>query len=110
MDKLQVFEEKQGYLKQGLNAKDLAKSFGSNASYLSKVVNTFKEKNFTSYINDLRIDFVVTKLKEDRIFRKYTVKAIAQDIGFNNAEAFAKAFYKKTGIYPSYFIKELEKR
>ncbi|WP_271785125.1 AraC family transcriptional regulator [Aquimarina algiphila] len=110
MDKLQVFEEKQGYLKQGLNTKDLAKSFGSNASYLSKVVNTFKEKNFTSYINDLRIDFVVTKLREDRIFRKYTVKAIAQDIGFNNAEAFAKAFYKKTGIYPSYFIKELEKR
>ncbi|WP_271784974.1 AraC family transcriptional regulator [Aquimarina algiphila] len=110
MDKLQVFEEKQGYLKQGLNAKDLAKSFGSNASYLSKVVNTFKEKNFTSYINDLRIDFVVNKLKEDRIFRKYTVKAIAQEIGFNNAEAFAKAFYKKTGIYPSYFIKELEKR
>ncbi len=110
MDKLQIFEEKQGYLKQGLNAKDLAKSFGSNASYLSKVVNTFKEKNFTSYINDLRIDFVVNKLREDRIFRKYTVKAIAQEIGFNNAEAFAKAFYKKTGIYPSYFIKELEKR
>ncbi|TSE03808.1 AraC family transcriptional regulator [Aquimarina algiphila] len=53
---------------------------------------------------------MIGKLKEDRIFRKYTVKAIAQDIGFNNAEAFAKAFYKKTGIYPWYFIKELEKR
>ncbi|GAA4273661.1 helix-turn-helix transcriptional regulator [Aquimarina gracilis] len=98
LDKLQQFEEKQGYLQQGLNTKDLAKSFGSNSSYLSKVVNTFKEKSFTQYINDLRIDFVVDKLLEDTRFRKYTVKAIAQEIGFNNAEAFAKAFYKKPGF------------
>ncbi|MBQ0735795.1 helix-turn-helix domain-containing protein [Aquimarina celericrescens] len=110
LDKLQQFEEQQGFLKQGLNSKDLAKSFGSNSSYLSKVVNTFKEKSFSNYINDLRIDFVVDRLQEDSRFRKYTIKAIAQDIGFNNSEAFAKAFYKKTGIYPSYFIKELEKR
>ncbi len=110
LDKLHQFEEKQTYLKQGLNAKDLAKSFGSNSSYLSKVVNTFKEKSFSNYINDLRIDFVIDQLQKDTRFRKYTVKAIAQEIGFNNSEAFAKAFYKKTGIYPSYFIKELEKR
>lgn len=110
LDQLQKFEEKQGYLKSNLNAKDLAKSFGSNSSYLSKVVNTFKEKSFSSYINDLRINFVIDKLREDSIFRKYTVKAIAQEIGFNNAEAFSKAFYKKTGIYPSYFIKKLEKQ
>ncbi|PKV48547.1 tetratricopeptide repeat protein [Aquimarina sp. MAR_2010_214] len=110
LDQLQKFEEKHGYLQSNLNAKDLAKSFGSNSSYLSKVVNTFKEKSFSSYINDLRINFVIDKLREDSIFRKYTVKAIAQEIGFNNAEAFSKAFYKKTGIYPSYFIKELEKQ
>lgn len=110
LDQLQQFEEKKGYLKSNLNAKDLAKSFGSNSSYLSKVVNTFKEKSFSSYINDLRINFVIDKLREDSMFRKYTVKAIAQEIGFNNAEAFSKAFYKKTGIYPSYFIKELEKQ
>ncbi|WP_159025502.1 AraC family transcriptional regulator [Aquimarina sp. Aq78] len=44
------------------------------------------------------------------LYRKYTVQAIAQEIGFNNSEAFSKAFYKKTGIYPSYFIKKLEKQ
>ncbi len=110
LDKLQQFEEKQDYLKPNLNTKDLAKSFGSNSSYLSKVVNSFKEKSFSSYINDLRIDFVIDKLKSDAIYRKYTIKAIAQEIGFNNPEAFSKAFYKKTGIYPSYFLKELERQ
>ncbi|WP_074409818.1 AraC family transcriptional regulator [Aquimarina megaterium] len=109
LDKLQQFEEKKEFLKP-LTSKDLAKKFESNSSYLSKVVNTFKEKSFSNYINDLRIDFVIDKLNEDSIFRKYTVQAIAQEIGFNNSEAFSKAFYKKTGIYPSYFIKELEKQ
>ncbi len=107
---LQQFEEKQGYLKSMLNAKDLAKSFGSNSSYLSIVVNTYKQKSFSQYINDLRIEYVVARLQTDTKFRKYTIKAIAQEIGFNTAEAFAKTFYKNTGIYPSYFIKQLEGR
>ncbi|WP_158597806.1 AraC family transcriptional regulator [Aquimarina sp. AD10] len=104
---LQKFEENQGYLVPKINAKDLAKQFGSNSSYLSVVVNTYKQKSLSQYISDLRIDYAVKKLQEDPKFRKYTIKAIAQEVGFNTAEAFAKAFYKKTGIYPSYFIKKL---
>ncbi|KZS39863.1 hypothetical protein AWE51_09465 [Aquimarina aggregata] len=104
---LQKFEENKGYLTPKINAKDLAKQFGSNSSYLSVVVNTYKQKSLSQYISDLRIDYAVKKLQEDPKFRKYTIKAIAQEVGFNTAEAFAKAFYKKTGIYPSYFIKKL---
>ncbi len=105
---LQKFEAQQDFLTSNINTKDLAKRFGSNSSYLSIVVNTYKEKSFSRYISDLRIDYAVAQLQANPKFRKYTIKAIAQEIGFNNAEAFAKAFYKKTGIYPSYFIKNLE--
>lgn len=105
---LEQFEKNQKYLAPNINSKDLAKSFGSNSSYLSLVVNTYKQKTLSQYINDLRIDFVVEKLQSDSKFRKYTIKAIAQEVGFNTAEAFSKTFYKKTGIYPSYFIKKLE--
>ncbi len=105
---LEEFEKQQKYLASNINSKDLAKSFGSNSSYLSLVVNTYKQKTLSQYINDLRIDFVVEKLQSDSKFRKYTIKAIAQEVGFNTAEAFSKTFYKKTGIYPSYFIKKLE--
>lgn len=105
---LEEFEKNQKYLASNINSKDLAKSFGSNSSYLSLVVNTYKQKTLSQYINDLRIDFVVEKLQSDSKFRKYTIKAIAQEVGFNTAEAFSKTFYKKTGIYPSYFIKKLE--
>lgn len=79
----------------------------TNSSYLSKVVNFYKHKNFASYINDLRIEYVVEQLKEDKKLRSYTIKSIADEVGFNNVESFTKAFYKKTGIRPSYYINNL---
>ncbi len=108
LTQLQQFEDQKGYLARNINAKDLAKSFGSNSSYLSIVINTYKQKSISQYINDLRIGFAIDKLQSDATFRKYTIKAIAKDVGFNSSEIFAKKFYKNTGIYPSYFIKKLE--
>ncbi|WP_281990146.1 AraC family transcriptional regulator [Aquimarina aggregata] len=107
---LDQLEHQQYFLKQRCNLQAMAKRLKTNATYLSKIINTHKQKNFKSYINELRVDYVITTLTDDPKFRKYTIKAIAQDIGFNNSEAFTKAFYKKTGIYPSYFIKQLTKQ
>lgn len=106
---LAVFEANKGYLKSNITAQRLAKTLGTNSKYLSNVVNASKKKSLSQYINDLRIEFSVQKLKTDHIYRKYTIQAIANEIGFNTAEAFSKAFQKKTGILPSYFIKELIK-
>ncbi|RYJ39601.1 Response regulator receiver protein [Flavobacterium anhuiense] len=75
---------------------------------MSKVVNVYKEKSFTQYINDLRIEFAINQLQVNNKLRKYTVQALALEFGFNNAESFSTAFYKKTGIKPTYFIKELD--
>lgn len=110
LQKLDDFEQQQGYLKNSLTLNSLAKELKTNANYLSKIVNANKHKSFSHYINDLRIEYVVTQLKSNPTFRKYTVKAIANEIGFKSPDAFSKAFYKSTGIYPSYFIKQLEKQ
>ncbi len=107
---LDAFETKQEYLKSNLSIHILAKGFGTNSKYLSKVINTYKKKSFNYYINDLRIDHTVNRLKSDSKFRNYTIKAIAREVGFNTTDAFSKAFYKRNGIHPSYFIKELEKQ
>jgi AraC-like DNA-binding protein len=48
-------------------------------------------------------------LKKDDKLTKYTIQALAQEFGFNSAESFSAAFYKKTEIKPTYFIKELTK-
>ncbi|MGY3792184.1 helix-turn-helix domain-containing protein [Aquimarina sp. 433] len=107
---LDDFEGKKEYLTPNITTAGLAKQFETNAKYLSKVINFYKQKSFIAYINDLRVDYVVEKLQTDQKLRNYTIKAIAREIGFNTTEAFSKSFLKKTGIYPSYFIKQLEKK
>ncbi|MBT8317745.1 MAG: helix-turn-helix domain-containing protein, partial [Lutibacter sp.] len=106
---LNEFEKNQGFLNNKITLNSLSKEFDTNSSYLSKIINFHKEKNFSTYISDLRINYCVEKLKTENNFRKYTVSAIAFEIGFNNVESFSKAFYKITGMNPSHFIKHIEK-
>lgn len=108
LEQLAIFEKKKHYLSQDISLNEMAKSFGTNSTYLSKVINIRKRKNFSHYINDLRIEFAVQELKINPTFRKYTIKAIANESGFKSAESFSKTFYKKHGIYPSYYLKQLQ--
>ena len=109
LDELDLFEKEKGFLDGKITLNDLSKKFNTNSKYLSKVINTHKNKNFSVYVNDLRVEHVVEKIKKDRKFRNYTIKAISSEVGFNTTQAFSKAFHKKTGIYPSYFIRSVEK-
>ncbi len=109
LEKLNTFEKNKGFLKSKLTISSLAIDFKTNSRYLSKIINVYKNKSFNNYINDLRVNFVVEKLKKDPTFRKYTIKAIGHEIGFTSTEVFSKSFYKSTGIYPSFFIKQLNK-
>jgi AraC-like DNA-binding protein len=105
--KLESFEKNQTYLEQNITIDYLVNLFDSNSSYVSKVINHFKQKSFSQYINDLRIDFVVEQLKTNKTWRKYTIQALANEIGFSSPDSFTRAFYKKTGIKTSYFLKNL---
>jgi AraC-like DNA-binding protein len=105
--KLEKFEKSEGFLDNNINLTKLAKIVHSNSKYLSKIINEAKGLSFSDYINGLRINKAIERLKNEQRFRNYTIKAIAQESGFNQAETFAKAFYKRTKVKPSYFIKEL---
>ncbi len=107
---IKKFEDSMGFLKPNITVGALSKKINTNSKYLSKVVHSSRNKSFNAYINDLRINYAIEKLKTDKKFRQYTIKAIAIECGFNTAEAFSKYFYKTTGIYPSFFLKQLEKK
>jgi len=109
LKKLEKFEREQEYLSTDISLQRLAKLFDSNANYLSRVINLKIGKNFSQYINDLRIDYAVGKISNDKKFRKYTIKAIGEECGYRNAESFSKAFYRKNKIYPSNYINKLNK-
>jgi len=109
LPKIDEFEKNEGYLDSSISLDKMAKSLGTNSNYLSKTINFSKNKNFSSYLSDLRINYAIEALKTDTKLLNYTVKAIAAEVGFGNAESFTKAFYAKTNLYPSYFIKQLKK-
>lgn len=106
-EKLKKFEKEKLYKNQNISIQYLANEFSTNTKYLSLVINDNKNKSFVSYINDLRIDNIIEELKQNKNLRKYTIAALAEEAGFNTAESFSNAFYKRSGIKPSFFVKEL---
>lgn len=108
--KLQDFEKKNGFLKKDITATKLAESFDTNYKYLSKVIRHQKQKSFVNYINDMRVDYIVERLKAEPMLRRYTNGALADEAGFSTAQHFVTAFKKRTEISPGYFVEELEKR
>lgn len=110
LEKLETFEQKKGYLKKDITAPELAKTFDTNYKYLSKVVHHFRNKSFTVYINDLRIDNIIKELQENPKLRHYTNLALAEEAGFSTAQHFTRAFASKVNMPPSFFVQELRKR
>lgn len=107
--KLDKFESDKKFLLKDLNAAKLAAIINSNPKYLSSVIRNHKGKKFVNYISDLKIDHIITLLKEDKKTRKYSNKALADEAGFSTTQKFAQAFQAKTGCPPSFFIKEINK-
>ncbi len=109
IENLEEFERSKSFIRKKYTLTTLAKELKTNSTYLSRVINMEKSTNFANYLNNLKVDYAIRRLTNDCRFRSYTIKAIAKECGFNNHQTFSKAFYKKTKLYPSYFIKKINK-
>lgn len=108
LEGLKTFEKKEQYLRQDCTLGFVAKKLKTNTSYLSNVINTYKEKSFKSYLSELRINAALIRLKNDPKLRAYTIQAIAEEFGFKRQETFSKAFRAQTKMLPSRYIKSLK--
>ncbi|MDI6033363.1 AraC family transcriptional regulator [Flavobacterium sp. LB2P84] len=109
LKQLEKFEKDKKFLEKDLTLAKLTVAFDSNTKYLSQIIYHYREKKFTEYINDLKIDYLISILKIDKRIRNYTNKALAEEAGFSSTQRFANAFLTKTGMPTSYFIEELKK-
>lgn len=105
---ISAIEKSKDFLKPDFNINVLAKKLNTNTSYLSYLINQESNQSFKQYITQLRIEYLIRKLKDDSKFRNYTIKSLAEEIGYTNASAFTRAFKKYKGVTPSEFIKSLE--
>ena len=110
LKRLQKFEAQELYLDVACNLHFVAKKVKTNVTYLSKIINEHKEASFNEYINNLRIQYTLTRLKSDPVFRAYSIKSISEEVGYKSADSFTKHFKKHTSLYPSYYIKKLNQQ
>ena len=108
LEQLNIFEKEQQFLDYKITQKLLSEKLGTNPTYLSKIINAYKGKNFSNYLNDLRLEFIVELLKTEHQFLEKEIKELANIAGFTNAEAFSDNFQRKFEIKPSYFIKMMK--
>ena len=109
LEKLVALEEKKYFLKQECTLHNVAKKLKTNTSYLSKIVNNELGKNFNTYINELRINYIIIELKNNSKLRSYSVNAIAIEIGYKRPDAFTRSFKEVTGLTPATYIKKVNK-
>ncbi|KGO93661.1 AraC family transcriptional regulator [Flavobacterium subsaxonicum] len=107
---LAKFERDKRFLEVGWTLVKLAAAFNSNTKYLSKVIRHYRDKGFTEYINDLKINYLIDRLKEDKKMLNYTNKALGEEVGYSSTQRFANAFFSVTGMPAVFFIQEMKRK
>lgn len=102
-------EEKEYFLKEEFNLYNAAKKIGTNTTYLSKIIKDHKKMTFNDYTNELRINYIIKVLSNDKKVRSYTTQAIGEIAGYKNAKSFTRIFKKHIGITPYQFIEKINK-
>lgn len=109
LQKLAQFESGKKFTNPDMSIALLASQFDTNTKYLSEVINRQKGKNFNSYINELRINYIIEKLKTDSVYFNYKISYLAEECGFSSHSSFTTVFKSVTGISPTTFMKFLQK-
>lgn len=105
--KLKRFESSKRFINKDISLAVLAGQLDSNTKYLSEIINTHYNVNFNTYINRLRINYIIEKLKTDPNFINYKISYLAENCGFSSHSSFATVFKSVTGISPVKFIELL---
>ncbi|MDV7698163.1 helix-turn-helix transcriptional regulator [Chryseobacterium soli] len=104
---LDMLESKKKFLSNNFKLAGIAKQLDTNTAYLSKIINERKGMSFSEYVNDLRINYLLVELQHNPTFRKYTIQAISEEIGYKSTTTFIKAFKDRINMTPSEYIKNL---
>lgn len=109
LELLEDFERGNLYNNKGMSLSFLAGELNTNTKYLSYVINQHKSADFKTYINRLRINYIVDKLINDEKYRQYKISILADECGFSSHSKFASVFKAVTDYSPSAYIKYLDK-
>ncbi|SDJ15887.1 helix-turn-helix domain-containing protein [Flavobacterium noncentrifugens] len=102
--KLKKFEASTKFTNKEMSLAMLSAQMDTNTKYLSEIINRHRNDNFNTYINKLRIAYIIDKMKSDAAYLNYKISYLATESGFSSHSSFATIFKSITGIAPTTFI------
>jgi len=106
----EVMENTLEFCKFDFSLNSLATLLGTNTKYVSQIINEEYNKNFRTFVNEYRIKEASLRLLDTSKYGNYTLKAIAESVGYKSHTTFISTFKKITGINPSTYKKIAEKQ
>lgn len=70
---MREFEQSNTFLQSSFSLANLASLLGTNTKYLTYVLNKYYQKDFNTFINELRIDYIIQKLQIELFSRRMWV-------------------------------------
>ena len=98
------FTNETSFLNSDFRQQDLANAINLSRNNLSFIINKVYQMNFNQLLNKKRIEVVLEKFQENKVWDKYSLSGIAKEAGFKSRTTFIKAFKSNTGMTPSKYI------
>ncbi|MNO41636.1 putative response regulatory protein [compost metagenome] len=102
---IQAIEQIKRLYTNNISLQDIADELDINATYLSKIFKADTALGFTEYLNRHRIEQAKHLIQS----KKYRVKEIYGQVGFNQYNYFFKVFRQLTGLTPVEYEKQITK-
>ena len=92
------------YRDKDFSAKELAKELNTNTRYISAVINSRFNTNFSCLINEYRIKEAMHRMTDTR-YADMTIEEIGKMVGFANRQSFYASFYRMMKETPNDYRK-----
>ncbi|MBO7230026.1 MAG: AraC family transcriptional regulator [Bacteroidaceae bacterium] len=92
------------YRNKDFSAKELAQELNTNTRYISAVINSRFNTNFSCLVNEYRIKEAMHRMTDKR-YADMTIEEIGLQVGFANRQSFYASFYRVMGETPNNYRK-----
>ncbi|WP_375562746.1 helix-turn-helix domain-containing protein [Bernardetia sp. OM2101] len=96
------------YMDSTLDRNKVADMLGISPSYVSQLINSITNENFSTYINTFRVE-EAKKLISNKEFDNYNLLSIGLECGFPSKATYYNWFKKITGMTPNMYRKHINK-
>ncbi len=92
--------------RENLTLESVAEQFAFSPTYLSRIFQKYASINYKAYLLNVRVEFAYKELCNT----DQCISQIAVNNGFPDSRSFSKTFYRRYGLLPSDYRKEMKKR